>query len=327
MPSSLSIGKIKLKTNVILAPLTGCADLAFRLISRELGAGFAFLEMLDSNSLVRGPRKKVDDMAQPHPQDLPLGGQLLGNDPDQMLLAAKRLLEINPQISMLDINAACPVKKVIKKKCGSYLFKKPGPLFQIIEKLSTSRPLPITVKLRAGYSKIDIDQLAAIAQKCEASGAKALFVHGRTQAQLYSGPVNYEAIKAVKESVNIPVIASGNIFSPQQAKQALEATGADGVLVARGALGNPWIFKQIETYLETGQLLPEPNIQERLTILLRHLKYTEKLKLLPAKNSLGFCRKLAAWYVRGHKNARPFRDQAHRTQSFEELYQLIENFL
>jgi tRNA-dihydrouridine synthase B len=319
----IKIGPIKTHTNVFLASMAGCTDLSFRLIAREMGAQFCFFEMSDSNSLVYGSGRKTADMLQAHPRDLPIAAQLLGSDPEIMLKAAKKLIELNNNISFLDINAACPIKKVIKKKAGAYLIKEPEMLYRIIDKLSSSLAIPITIKLRTGYLEKDPEHIVSIAKNCEQNGAKVIFVHGRTKAQAYSGDVDHGSIKAIKANVKIPVIASGNIFSAQKAKEMIDLTQCDGVLVARGACGNPWIFAQIKNYLKKGALLPDPTLKEKLAVLTKHLQYIEKYKLLSAK--VGFSRKVANWYLKHIKDAAVLRSKVVGAKSFQELYQLIDD--
>jgi tRNA-dihydrouridine synthase B len=320
----VQIGTLNINTNIFLASLSGCTDLAFRLIAREQGAEFCFHEMSDSNSMVYASRPKTDDIHQFHPQDLPVAAQLLGSDPDIMLQAAKKILAINEHISFIDINAACPMKKVIKKKAGAYLINEPEKLYAIIDKLASSLSLPITVKLRTGYLEKDPERIVAIAQKCEQNGAKAIFVHGRTKEQCYTGAVDFQSIKAIKDNVKIPVFGSGNIFSAKQAREMIELTGCDGVLVARGAFGNPWIFAQIKNYLTNGILLPDPTLAEKLSMLVKHLQYVEKYKLLPVETKVGFSRKVAIWYLKKFKYAAVLRDRVSRAHSFEEFYNLID---
>jgi len=323
----VKIGSLNINTNIFLASLAGCTDLSFRLIAREKGAEFCFYEMSDSNSLVYASRRKNDDMLKVHPQDLPIAAQLLGSDPEIMLKAAKKLLELNNNISFLDINASCPIKKIIKKRSGAYLIKEPEMLYGIINKLSSSLRLPITVKLRTGYLEKDPEQMVSIAKNCEQNGAKAIFVHGRTKAQEYSGDADHGSIKAIKANVKIPVIASGNIFSAQKAKEMLDLTHCDGVLVARGACGNPWIFGQIKNYLNKGLLLPDPALEEKLPVLLKHLQYIEKYKLLPAKVKVGFSRKVAIWYLKHIKDSAVLMGEVSRAQTFDDLVAtLISSF-
>jgi len=321
----VQIGPINTHTNVFLASMAGCADLSFRLIAREQGAEFCFYEMSDSNSLVHGSGRKTADMLQAHPRDLPIAAQLLGSDPEIMLKAAKKLIEPDNNISFLDINAACPIKKVIKKKAGAYLIKEPEMLYRIIDRLSSSLSLPITIKLRTGYLTKDPERIVSIAKNCEQNGAKAIFVHGRTKEQGYSGAVDHDSIRAIKAGVKIPVIASGNILSAQKAKEMIDLTHCDGVLVARGACGNPWIFGQIKNYLRKGALLPDPTLKEKLAVLIKHLQYIEKYKLLSDRTKVGFSRKVAIWYLKQMKNAVVLRSEVGRAQSFQELYQMIDD--
>ena len=321
----IKIGAKSIGTNIFLASLAGISDLAYRLIAREHGAQICFYEMFDSNALVYTSRRKTNDDPPNHPQDLPIAAQLLGSDPDMMLTAAQKILELNKDITFLDINAACPMRKVIKKRSGAYLINEPDMLYRIISRLSASLPLPITVKLRTGYQKNDVDKIILIAKNCEQHGAKAIFVHGRTKAQIYSGNVDHASIKAIKDNVKIPVVASGNIFSALKAKEMIDLTGCDGVLVARGSFGNPWIFQQVKTYLQDGILLPDPPLPERLATLKRHVQYIEKHKILADKSKLGFSRKIAVWYLKNFRHATDLRNQAAQAKSFPELYGIIEN--
>jgi len=316
-----TIGPHKIDTNIFLAPLAGCSDLAFRLISREHGAKFCFYEMVDANSLVHGPGKNRDIlMTDPH--DQPIAAQILGGDPDMTLKAAQELLtRINPLF--LDLNAACPVRKVLKKKAGAHLIRDPELLFKIIDKL-TSLPLPITVKLRIGYGRIDLEEIVAIAKGCEERGAAALFVHGRTWKQGYSGVVNYEAIRAIKENVGVPVFGSGDILTPELAKEMFDQTSCDGILVARGAIGNPWIFKRISTYLGEGELELEVSLEQKKIVLKKHLAYMDKFKESRTSNKMGLMRKVALMYISSFPQASEVRQRITPCKSYQELLEVIK---
>jgi tRNA-dihydrouridine synthase B len=212
----VKIGSFKLPSNIMLAPMAGCTDLSYRLIARQHGAKLCFLEMVDANSMVN--RKDVDiDIIKTVKKDSPLAGQLVGATPELMLKAAKRLLSL-VDIDFLDVNAACPVKKMMKKKAGSYFIKEPDNLFKTIKLLSSKLDLPITVKLRIGFNNVDHEHITDIAKKCESNGASAIFVHGRTMKQMYSGEIDYETICKIKDSVSVPVFGSGNVFTPIMAK-------------------------------------------------------------------------------------------------------------
>jgi len=294
---TIKIGSYTLPSNVILAPMAGITDLPFRMICRDHGAKFAFFEMIDCNSIIYG-KKSEDKIIKTIPNDRPIAAQLIGPDPDTMLQAAEKLIEM-VDIKFLDINAACPVSKMVKKKAGAYFLKEPENLYRILNLLSSKLDLPVTVKLRSGYHKNDHSHIKEIAKKCETNGASAIFIHGRTQDQGYSGDVDMEAIKAVKHAVKVPVFGSGNIFSPELAKRMIEETACDGVMVARGAYGDPWIFKDIEAYLSSGKLPPKRKIEEKLEAAKKHIGYIEKYKDMEAKSKVGYMRKVAQWYTKG----------------------------
>ncbi|MFH1347752.1 MAG: tRNA dihydrouridine synthase DusB [Candidatus Margulisiibacteriota bacterium] len=318
----IKIGSREIDTNIFLAPLAGCADLSFRLISREHGAKFCFYEMVDSNSLVHGQGTNKD-ILMTHPDDQPIAAQILGSDPEVTLAAAKILLSrINPVF--LDVNAACPAKKVQRKKAGAYLVREPKALYAIVAKLAANLDLPITVKLRVGFNTTNLNLLAAIAKNCEASGAAALFVHGRTRKQLYSGQVDYQAINAVKRSVSIPVFGSGDVLSPELAKKMLEETGCDGVLVARGAMGNPWIFRHIEKYFKTGQNHTEIPFSKKKKVLLKHLAYMEKYRQSRPTNKLGMMKKIAILYLKYLPEAARIRSRIASVKDYAELVKDIK---
>jgi len=319
----IKIGSKKIDTNIFLAPLSGCSDLAFRLISREHGAKFCFFEMVDSNCLVRGPRHKTFSILKTVERDTPIAAQLLGSDPSVMLKAAREVMGC-AKIAFLDINAACPAKKIIKKKAGSYLLYDQRTLSKIVKKLSSGLSIPITVKMRLGYETETLKDILKFAKTCESNGAQAIFVHGRTRAQGYMGEIDYESIKAIKDSVKIPVFGAGNILSPELAKKMFDQTGCDGILVARGALGNPWIFSQIKEYLNTGRTMPPVNFSAKKAALKKHLFYVERYKLMSPSNKAGFMCKVAMWYLRGFPKATRIRQKISIVKGYEEMIKLID---
>ena len=319
------IGSAHLPTNIIFAPLSGCSDLAFRLIVRERGAKFCFFEMVDAHSLL-GPHQRRFDILKTTPQDAPIGAQLVGETPELMRDAAQVLLDYTPA-TLLDINSACPVKKVVKKGAGAGLLQHPETLYRIIEILAKTVAVPVTVKLRIGFNSVNLSTLTDMAKRCEGSGAAALFVHGRTREQAYSGGVDYAAIRVVKGAVTIPVIGSGNVFSPNLAKKMLDETGCDGLLVARGAFGNPWIFQEIEHYLATGGMLPEMATVTRKETLKQHLAYVEEFRQGQPKGKLGFMRKVALWYLKGFPNAAKARGQINEITTYAALLEFIDAHL
>ena len=318
----ISIGSTHIATNIFLAPLSGCSDLAFRLIARECGAKFCFFEMIDAHSLL-SPNPKKFNILKTLDQDMPIAAQLLGADPAIMLDAAQAILE-HVTISFLDINSACPVKKVIKKKAGAFLLQTPEVLSRLIQTLASSCPVPITVKIRIGFNTTELPALLDLARSCEASGASALFVHGRTRAQSYSGDVNYEAIRAIKHAVKIPVFGSGDVFTPQLAKHMFDETDCDGILVARGAFGNPWIFRDIENYIQHGTVPTKQAISVKKAVLKRHLCYIAQHKDCSPAGKVGVMRKVTLWYLKGFPGASKVRGQVGAIPDYETLLYFIE---
>ena len=227
------------------------------------------------------------------------------------------------KVSFLDINCACPAKKVVKKKAGAYLLRDPHAISNILKKLTSGLNIPITVKMRIGYDEKDINHIVELSKRCADSGAKALFVHGRTRSQGYTGEIDYASIKAIKESVNIPVFGSGNVFTPESAKVMLDEAGCDGVLVARGALGNPWIFRNIESYLETDVMPPPVDIATRCDVLKKHLSLIEGHKDTSALGKTGLMRKTALWYMKGFPRSAQLRGKITAAKNYEQILELL----
>ena len=318
----IHIGSTQIATNIFLAPLSGCSDLAFRLIAREYGAKFCFFEMIDAHSLL-SPNPKKFNILKTLEQDTPIAAQLLGIDPAMMLDAAQILLE-RVHVSFLDVNGACPSKKVVKRGAGAALLNTPAHLAHIIQTLAASLAVPITVKLRVGFNTSDLPALLDLAKLCEASGAAALFVHGRTRVQAYTGDIDYGAIRAIKHAVTIPVFGSGNIFTPQLAQHMFAETDCDGILVARGAFGNPWIFRTIEQYLQQGIMPSEEDLVVKKTALKKHLAYIAQYKDCTRSGKIGFMRKVTIWYLKGFPLAARIRGQVGAIPDYETLLQFIE---
>lgn len=320
----IKIGSCNIHTRVLLAPMSGCTDLPFRLIAREHGAKFCFFEMIDAHSVTHH-RQKTFAMLKTLEPDQPIALQLLGNDPQIILSAAEAILR-SVRASFLDINAACPVRKVIKKRAGAYLLKTGKMLSDTIKLLTSSLSLPVTVKMRLGYENETPADIADLAKRCEASGAAAIFIHGRTRLQHYSGTVNYEAIRAVKESVKIPVIGSGDVLSPQLAKKMFDETGCDAILVARGSLGNPWIFEAIENYFKDGSLPGPRNLGEVKKVLKRHLSYMHKHMECSDPGKLGVMRKVTLWYIKSFPGAKSMRGEISLVKSYDKMLESIDSF-
>ncbi len=318
----INIGSYNINTNIFLAPMAGCSDLPFRLIAREHGAKFCFYEMVDSNSLIYKRHETYGNL-KTDKKDIPIAVQLLGSDPEGMLKAANRLLEL-VKVSFLDINCACPAKKVIKKRSGAHLLRDAPRLYSILQRLIPELPLPITIKIRTGFDKKDDDHIVKMAKHCEDLGISAIFVHGRLKTQGYAGGIDYGAIKKIKDAVRIPVFGSGNIFSGESAKLMLDETGCDGVMVARGGLGNPWIFNEIEEYIETGKSPKEISLAEKKKTLKKHLDYIDKYKSISAYGKIGFMRKVAIWYLKSIPAASNLRARITReTKSCQDILKIV----
>lgn len=309
----IKIGNAHIDTNIFLAPMSGCTDLPFRLVAREHGAKFCFFEMLDANSLTRNRRQSFNILTTSD-EDSPIAGQLLGADPEMMLDAAQKVLA-EVKLSFLDINCACPAKKVIKKKAGAHLLRDTPRLYSILKKFTSSLPLPVTIKIRIGYDTKDLRHITTMVKHCEDLGAAAIFVHGRLAKQGYSGDIDYDFIKKIKEAVNIPVFGSGNIFSPELAKKMFDETGCDGILIARGALGNPWIF-------EGKNEIP---LKERKEVLKKHLAYIEKYRNMSQFGKVGFMKKASIWYLKGIPRAPRLREKITSSKNYEEILATISS--
>lgn len=317
----LSIGTVHLPSPLILAPMAGVSDLPFRLIARELGCGFAFTEMISMRSLVQGNRK-TGAMLATRAGDQPLGVQLLGRDAE----LAPRALEAlrDGDFALIDINAACPVGKVVSRGEGASLMKEPDALYKLLRAVVRYAAAPVTVKIRAGWDDRSINA-REVALRAQDAGISGLLIHGRTRMQGYSGTVSYRVIAEVKEALSIPVIASGDALSSQLIKKLFDETGADGVAVARGALGNPWIFRQAAQFLCEGTPAPEPAGDELAAVMRRHLE----LCIAHCGEGAGTMvfRKLFAWYIKGRPLVRQLKQKAFHAQSAAEMRALIDSFL
>lgn len=318
----IAIGNSKIDTNVFLAPLSGCSDLAFRLIAREHGAGFCFFEMIDAHTLKRS-RPRTLKILHTNKDDSPIAAQLLGENPDIMVDAAKKLTDF-VKISFLDINCACPVKKVVKKKAGAYLLKTPEVIAEMVSKVSRAVPVPVTVKMRIGFERKDTKRAIDTAKMCEDSGCAALFVHGRTAKENYHIAVDYPAIKAIKDSVNIPVFGMGNIMSADLAKKMFDETGCDGITVARGAFGNPWIFREIDDLLTGRHRNTSIGLDEKKKTMARHISYIETHKDIMQRGKIGFMRKAVLWYIKGFPLAKRIREKIVLAKTYESILSMIE---
>ena len=316
--SALRIGGVTLKNNVLLAPMAGVSDLPFRLLCHELGAGLVCMEMVSAKAIFYG-NKNTERLLDIHPRVRTGSLQLFGSDPVIVSEMAKKIEE--RPFSILDFNMGCPVPKVVNNGEGSALLKNPKLAAQILEGLVKAVQKPVTVKIRMGFDKEHINavEMAKIAEAC---GVAAIAVHARTREQYYSGRAHWEIIRAVKEAVSIPVIGNGDVDSPAAAEQMLSETGCDGIMIGRGAQGNPWIFREISQYLETGAIPPRPDNAEKRELILRHARL--QLECKGEYTGVREMRKHLSWYTAGMPHSARFRQMINTLESMDALIRGVE---
>ena len=318
----MKIGNVELKGQVILAPMAGVCNSAFRKICKEMGAALVCAEMVSDKGMIYNS-KKTEDMLYFEEVERPISQQIFGSDKDTFTEAAKRVYEImKPDI--IDINMGCPVPKVaVKSQAGSALLKNPKLIEEIVSSVVASVPVPVTVKIRSGWDFNSINAVE-IAKICERAGAKAITVHPRTRSQLYSGKADLDIIKQVKENVNIPVIGNGDIKDIESAKHMLEYTKCDAVMIGRGVLGNPWLIKEIDTYLKDGIILDKPTIEKRIDMCYKHLEYLLKIK--PERIAILEMRSHIAWYIKGMPNYKEIQNLCFKSKNKEEMIEILDNY-
>lgn len=314
---TLQIGNVTLENNLILAPMAGVSDLPFRLLCREQGAGLVCMEMVSAKAILYKNRN-TEELLTIDPKEHPVSLQLFGSDPDIISEIAKQIEE--RPFDILDLNMGCPVPKVVNNGDGSALMKNPRLAGEIIEKTARAIKKPLTVKIRKGFDDAHVNavELAHIAQE---SGAAAVAVHGRTREQYYAGHADWDIIRQVKEAVSIPVIGNGDIRTPEDVATMAEQTGCDGYMIARGAERNPWIFRQILHYFETGEHLSRPDFSEVTEMLLRHAKMQIDCK--GDYTGIREIRKHAAWYTAGYRNSSKLRGRINEVENYEQLEALF----
>ncbi len=306
---------------VVQSPMASCTDLPFRLIAREQGLSFAFLEMVSAEALVRETRQTYE-MMQTTAQDRPVGCQLVGCDPEVMGEAAAIVEQMG--FDLVDMNLGCPVPKVVSKGGGSMLLREPQTAERIFRSVVKAvKCIPVTVKMRLGFSDGSGQEAARIACIAQDAGVDAIAVHGRTREQGYTGQANYEAIRRVKDAVSIPVFGNGDVTDGASALRLSEISGCDGVMIGRGALGNPWIFREVEASLAGEPLPPRPSLAERRRVLFHHIELQTRYEPDP----LGHLRRVICWYCTDMPGAAQFRNQIHHAQGLEEMRALIDAFL
>jgi nifR3 family TIM-barrel protein len=318
----LRLKTLTLRSRIIQSPMAGCTDLAFRLLAREHGMEFAFLEMISAQALVHN-NATTRRLLTSTEEDRPLGAQIVGCEPEVMGQAAAIVEDMG--FDLIDINLGCPVPKVTGPGGGSALLREPETARRIFESVMENvKRIPVTVKMRKGYADPSGNEAVSIARIAEDCGLSAVTVHGRTREQGYAGGADWEAIGRVKQAVHVPVFGNGDVHSGADARRMMEASGADGVMVGRGALGNPWIYKSIEALLEGSLPPPEPTMEEKKQAALRHLE----LEVQSEGEGTGVlkARRILCWYFAEGANAAEFRKRVHHASTADAMKELIEGF-
>ena len=318
------IGNIEINNQIVLAPMAGISNPAYMKICEEMGVGYAVTELISAEAIVRDNKKTFDMLNGIDKLNIPLAIQIFGSDPQTMAKSAKIINELYPN-AIIDINMGCPVPKVaVKSKSGSALLKKPELIKKIVSSVVEAVDVPVTVKIRSGW---DFDSINAIevAKICEASGAQAIAVHPRTRSQQYTGKADINIIKQVKEAVNIPVIGNGDIKDIETAKYMLEYTKCDAIMIGRGLLGNPWLIKEIDKYLKTGEILDKPTPKDKIKMCYKHLEYLLNLK----KEHIAVLemRSHISWYIKGIPQHKEIQSLCFKAKTKEEIIEILDNYL
>ena len=317
----MKIGNIQLDNEVFLSPMAGVTDLPFRLICKEKGCGMLYTEMINAKALCYDD-ENTKKMLKIEEQEHPIAVQIFGSDPEYMGKAAAIMNQYPNEI--LDINMGCPAPKVVKNGDGSALMRNPKLAAQVLSAVVKNSEKPVTLKIRKGWDDDSVNavEIAKIAQEC---GISALAIHGRTREQFYSGKADWDIIAEIKQSIDIPVIGNGDVFEVEDAVNMLEKTKCDAIMIGRGAQGNPWIFKRINHYMKTGEILPEPTLEEKITTAIKHmnLAVAEHGEYVAVREM----RKHIGWYLKGLKNSAKYRDQINKITDYKEVISMLEEYV
>ncbi|SJZ48364.1 putative TIM-barrel protein, nifR3 family [Pilibacter termitis] len=322
MNQSWKIGNVEIPNRIVVAPMAGISNAAFRVTSKEFGAGLVVMEMI-SDKGIQFRNKKTLSMLEIDKREHPISVQIFGGEKDTLVEAA-RFVEENTDADILDINMGCPVNKVIKAEAGARWLLDPEKVYEMVQAVSSAVNLPVTVKMRTGW---DEEHLLAVenALAAESAGASAIAMHGRTRMQMYEGVANWEILKEVASKLTIPFMGNGDVKTPEDAKRMLEEVGADAVMIGRAALGNPWILTRTKHYLETGELLPEPSVREKVEIATLHLNRLIRIK--GEKIGSREFRQHAAYYLKGAPRAAKTKNAINQAENKEEILKILGEFV
>lgn len=316
------IGNVEIKNRIVLAPMAGISNTSYRKIIKEMGAGLIYAEMVSDKAIMYS-NEKTFDLLKMSEEERPISQQIFGSDVNSFVTAAK-IIEEKMHPDIIDINMGCPVPKVaVRAQAGSALLKDPNKIYEIVSSVVKSVNVPVTVKIRSGWDEKHINAVE-VAKVCEKAGAKAIAIHGRTRAQGYSGKADWDIIKKVKESVLIPVIGNGDVTSAELAKEMLEYTGCDAVMIGRGVLGNPWLIKECVEYIEKGTIPKSVSFIEKVEMMKRHYKLLLEDKC--EKAALLEIRSFIIWYLKGMPKSKEIKNQICQSKTSEEMFKIIEEY-
>ena len=317
------IGNVEIDNQVVLAPMAGISNSAYRRICKEMGCGLIYAEMVSDKAISFG-NKKTLDMLYMTDNERPIAQQIFGTDVESFVVAAK-YIEKTMKPDIIDINMGCPVPKVaLRAQAGSALLKNPQKIREIVSAVVAAVNVPVTVKIRSGWDSEHINAVE-VAKICEEAGASAITIHGRTRSQGYSGTVSLDIIKKVKEAVSIPVIGNGDIRDIKSAEKMLSYTGCDAIMIGRGVLGNPWLMKEIITYLNTGEIIPKPTYREKIDMCIHHLNYLLEIKC--EKVAVLEMRSHVSWYLKGMPNVQEVKNAIFKVKTSDEMMKILNNYL
>ncbi len=315
------IGNVEIKNRIILAPMAGITNIAFRKIIKQFGAGLVYSEMVSDKAILYGNKKTIE-MLNVDESEHPISMQVFGGDLESIVEAAK-YIDQNSNCDIIDINMGCPVNKVLKSDAGSKLLLYPNKIYEIVKATVEAVSKPVTVKIRIGFDFEHIN-CVEVAKLIEKAGASAIAIHGRTRSQMYEGKADWSWIKKVKEAVNIPVIGNGDVRTAKDAKRMIDETGVDAVMVGRAALGNPWVVKQMVAYVEDGIELEDPTYEDRIKQCLKHAQ--ELIEFEGERLAIREMRGHAPWYIKGIKSSSYVKNKLSKIETYQELEEILTDY-